>query len=253
MKILRIVMGYKKLIQSGNLVETYEYQYGYFGHGQVKRARKASRSRSKMRNRRPDNLLRLKKEFGRLVRSNLARSQAPLFITFTMFETVPVRQAYRAYNRFIQRLRARYGKSFRYVVVPEFQGDIDFFGREKIDRGAVHFHGLFWELPVTEKGERQSRNLQWLWRRGYVDCVQTDGSLKLVAYMSKYLLKAMQDERLIYQKSYVASRNAFRPVSTTFGSVFQYLGDIVGDTVPEKVMEFETLWMGRCKYTRYVL
>lgn len=246
-------MGYSKLIQSGKLVEIYDYQLDYIPRSIKSRTRKTRCKRVASRNRRPDNLFRLKRYFERIVRSNLLGGKAPLFVTLTMYETVPIRLAYRSFSRFIQRLRARYGKDFRYVAVPEFQGDVDFSGYWKALRGAVHFHVLFWFLPITEQGERQKRYIQWSWRRGFVDCVQTDGSVKLAGYMSKYVFKAMYDERLGNQKAYVCSRNILRPVSVSYASAFRYLNDIVGDSLPDHVSNFNSAWLGNCQYRRYVL
>jgi len=247
-------MGYKKLIQSGSLVETYEYQYNNIAvmrGGQRKRERNCKRS--KERNRRPDNVFRIQRHFKRIVRSNLVRGECPLLVTLTMYETVSVRRAYRSFSRFIQRLRNQYGKVFKYVAVPEFQGDISISGEVKPEGGAVHFHVLFWGLNITPNEEKSKRHLQWAWRRGYVDCIQTNGSVQLAGYLTKYLFKAVSNERLGNEKAYVCSRNILRPVQTSFSTVFDYLNEIVGDTPPEKVVQFESLWLGWCKYSRYVL
>jgi len=235
-------MGYKKLIQSGNLVETYEYKQDYIERRIKSRTRAVRCVRTSVRNRRADNLRRLTTKFARLVRANLVGSNPPLFCTFTMLEVVPVGNAYRLLSRCIQRLRIRYGKAFRYVAVPEYQ-----------KRGAVHFHLLIWGLGVTVENERQERNIQRAWRYGYVDCVQTDGHVKLARYLAKYMQKTMSDERLISQKAYVASRNVLRPVCTTFSSAFYYLNEIIGDTIPQKVKQFKTQWLGECKYSQYVI
>lgn len=247
-------MGYRKLIQSGNLIETYEYKLDNIPRRANQRKREKNRSHIASRNRRPDNLYRLKGRFTRLIRSNLYGSEAPLFVTLTMYETVSVRRAYRSFSRFVQRLRARYGKAFKYVAVPEFQGNVySRTGELKEYGGAVHFHALFWFLPITPQKERSRRILQWAWRRGYVDCIQTDGSVKLAGYLGKYLFKAMHDERIGYQKAYVASRNVLRPVQVSYASAFQYLSEIVGGITPSVVRQFETQWLGTCKYTRYLL
>lgn len=250
-------MGYKKLVKSGNLIETYEYKYDPIPRKPGRVQGKVCSKRTKTRNRRADNLLRIKRYFARIVRCNLHGGEGSLFVTFTMYETVPLRKAYHSFSRCIQRLRNQYGKSFRYVAVPEFQGDITFSGKRKLNGGAVHFHALFWGLPITPRQERQKRYIQWCWRRGYVDCVQTDGSVKIVGYLTKYLLKSLQAKRLGNSKAYVCSRNVMRPVSLPFATstqLFYYINEVVGEGAqPSQVRSFETQWLGTCKYSRYVV
>jgi len=235
-------MGYKILQQSGNLVETYEYKYDYIQRRIKSRTRAVRRRGVAIRNRRADNLYRLGGKFSRLVRANLVGGKAPLFVTFTVFEDVSVGIAYNYLSRCIQRLRGGFGKTFRYVAVPEFT-----------KRGRIHFHMLVWGLDYEAETERSKRYIQWAWRRGFVDCIQTDGSPKLAGYLTKYMRKSMSDERLISEKAYVCSRNVMRSVRSTFSTAFQYLSEIVGDSKPNKVSVYKTQWLGNCKYTRYLL
>ena len=186
-------MGHSILLVSGKYIDLYEYERNYVKSERRERARRADSKIVKSRNRRQDNLLRLKRGFVRVVRPNLTGGENPFFFTFTMFEVVSVRCAYGIFTRFIQRLRGRFGKSFYYIAVPEFQ-----------KRGAVHFHALFWGMPdevllsegclgkwnkrsksrerfvewLNRKGYgisqlRNERRIQHLWSYGFVDCVPT--------------------------------------------------------------------------------
>jgi len=263
-------MGYKKMVQSGNLIETYEYQYDVIPRKPRSRTRTAKRRRSPDNLRRPDNILRLRNSFERLVRANLGRGEAPLFLTVTMHAITPIGEAYRIFTGYVQRLRTRFGKSFRYVAVPEFQ-----------KRGAVHFHCLVWGWPdqvflhegslgkiengtrarisrwLNTKGYgiselRNDRELQHLWGYGFIDCIPTDGHTKIAGYLAKYMSKAMLDKRLRNKKAYVASRNALRPVSLSYASAFTFIEEIIGDTQPEVVSKFTSEWLGNATYKRYV-
>jgi len=237
-------MGYVKLVRSGNLIELYEYQKNLPDRGRKQKKDRERRSVSVKR--RADNVERCRKAFTRLVRSNIDGITMPALCTFTMADVVSIDRAYRCFTQFVQRFRRVFGTAFRYIAVPEFQ-----------ERGAVHFHVIFW--GVSQKAilnERHTRQIQHLWGRGYVDCILTDGSVKLAGYLSKYMRKAMWDERLGRQKAYSSSRSVLRPVSlTSRTSVDVSLGVWGGvdnfDVV--KVSEFDTMWLGHCRKTSYLV
>lgn len=252
-------MGYQKICRSGNFLEIYEYQKDL----PVRKSRKKT-DRIKYRgssSRRADNVARLKRDFTRLVRANLVGDTSPAFFTFTMVEVVRIELAYRFFTEFVQRFRRLYGKHTRYIAVPEFQ-----------ERGAVHFHVLWWGLPkelienetpkkqivegvVSEK--RGDRAIQHVWGRGFVDCVSTDGSPKLAFYLAKYMQKTLQDDRLYRQKSYTCSRNVLRKVSfKTKTSAFHALeawGVDLSTTEPLLEKRFDTYWLGKGRYRCYLL
>jgi len=253
-------MGYTKVIQSGNIIEVYEYSGNLTQRKKRKRESYIRRARSTSR--RGDNVNRLQKNFVRLVRSNLTGSECPAFFTLTVAEVVRVELGYRFFTEFISRLRRVFGKHFKYIAVPEFQV-----------RGAIHFHVLFWgfkkevienEVPsVKTFGEggniklgevkRGSRFFQRLWQRGTVDCFLTDGSPKLASYVSKYMSKALFDDRLLAQKAYICSRNVMRSVSLKTSTVLNFASGIWGIDLKKPVVEkhFDTHWLGKGRYRLY--
>jgi hypothetical protein len=254
-------MGYSKVIQSGNVVEIYEYSKDLSPRKKRKRENKGRYS--KLATRRGDNVLRLKKHFVRLVRANLGGIECPVFLTLTMVEVVRIELAYGFFTEFVSRVRRLYGKTFRYIAVPEFQ-----------ERGAVHFHVLAWGLPkeiienevpsiktIGEGGDiklgeikRGTRTLQRIWARGTVDCFLTDGSDKLAFYVSKYMSKALHDDRLLRQKAYVCSRNVMRPVSIPSSIAISTAPEIWGIDLENPLKEkfFDTQWLGRGRYRVYL-
>jgi len=125
-------MNYIKFIKSGNLLEYFEYEKT----PHVSRKKKINTGRKKSSSRRVDNVKRLKRQFVRIVRSNIEGVGVPVFFTFTMVEVVRIDVAYRLFTAFIQRFRKEFGADTRYIAVPEFQ-----------KRGAVHFHALIWGVP----------------------------------------------------------------------------------------------------------
>lgn len=235
-------MAYVKIIQSGNTYEIYKYEKEppIPNRKGTKRPRDGQR---RPRKRTGLNLERTRKNFVRIVRSNLTGTECPSLITLTMRDIVSIDLAYSCLTSFNNCLRKQFGKDFRYVAVPEFQ-----------KRGAVHFHILYWGLPIEIiENERRNRTLQNIWSLGYVDCLPTDGSPKLAGYLAKYMSKSMSDDRIIGQKAYSCSRNVMRPVSHS---------DFLGFTLPDEFWEggdnvltqrtFETKWMGSCNYQMIV-
>jgi len=218
------------------------------------------------RPRREDSIRRAARSFRRIVRSNLGGDAKPALLTLTMHQKLSYASSVTIFSKFAVRLRRLYGVGFRYIAVPEFQ-----------KRGAVHWHILIWGLPdhvacqgyfegrgkyrhfaetcaETRSCERSTRFIQRLWLRGFCDCIETDGSVKLSGYLAKYLSKTMRDIRLRGKRAYYASRNIMRPMSVSGHVVAQFLDVLVDvDKSPLHSREFETEWLGKCHYKIYEL
>ena len=203
----------------------------------------------------PPNVLQIKKRqdsvrhavlaFKRLILANLAGCLPPLFFTFTYSENqTNLGIAYKDFEAFIKRMRYKFGQDFSYIAVPEFQ-----------KRGSVHFHTLFWGLPSDLcKTERRTRLVASLWRKGFIDVIETDGNDKLSSYLAKYMSKSYADQRLYAKKAYRCSRNIVRPVveSPLAGSWF------LRDVYPQYFIdppcvdkEFLTQWCGKGRFRLY--
>jgi len=197
---------------------------------------------------REDNTKRASVAFRRLVLCNLSGSENPILFTATYRENKrEVSEAFRDFSSFIQALRYKFGSSFRYICVPEFQR-----------RGAVHFHTLFWGLQKELLGiQRQwpSNTIDcYYWNYGFTFVKNTDGRPNLASYLAKYMAKAFQDPRLVGKKAYVVSRNVIRP---QFGNVSDLgisylLDDYCGvDNFPIQKREYLTQYLGNCCYELY--
>jgi len=238
-------MGHIKFIQSGSLLERYDYAKSL----PIRRKQPKIRPRSDRNlfvvRRSHESIRRAQRGFRRLVRANLVGGERPALLTLTMFQKLPLSASSRIFTRFIARLRRENGRDFRYIAVPEFQ-----------KRGAVHFHVLLWGLHQYAISEASTRYFARLWLRGFCDCIITDGSIKLAGYLSKYMSKAMQDIRLGGEKAYYASRNSLRPVSISADSLALFKLEVIqqevihtGELIHER--EFDTPWLGRCTYKKY--
>lgn len=249
-------MGYNKIISYGNTIELYEYERDIIrikprivnvGKRKLDDKNMGTNGDDNLSERklgkRQDNARRAELAFRRIVASNLEGSSRPLLITLTYRENIiDLKRAYKDLSSFIQSLRYKYGKIFKYICVPEFQ-----------KRGAVHYHALFWGLPKKIfLLERKNREIARLWARGYVFIKETDGNQKLSFYLSKYMSKAFVDPRLKNQKCYVASRNILRPkvikgVSYSgIGIIFDEYGVDENKALVDR--EYLTSWLGKGRY-----
>lgn len=259
------------------MLEVYEFERELNVHTRRKKRKKTPvQGDRRLCPPRYDNIIRKRKEFSRLVRANLVGIEKPALLTLTMYEVSSLKSAYKVFTIFIQRLRLRYGSDFRYITVPEFQ-----------KRGAVHFHMILWVKKATKKGgllekalnkkvklkkpkkaceksvilrktilqERKQRIIQNMWQYGYVDSITTDGNVKLVGYLTKYMSKSLQDVRLMGQKSYIASRNILRPVSIPFKAAVGFSKDLwnldLSTALPLHEKHFPTQWLGKGRYRQY--
>lgn len=249
-------MAYRKFIRFGNNLETYEYEREPVRHKRTRRKnnpnggdmglgvdRKDTLSERQLGNRQ-NNSRRSALVFRRLVSANLSGSELPILVTLTYKENVAdIKVGYKNYRSFIQALRHKYGKAFKYICVPEFQR-----------RGAVHFHAMFWGLPAELLlQERKTRELAMIWGHGFVYLKETDGHERLSSYLSKYMSKAFVDSRLRNQKSYVASRNIQRPVVGKGINAMWIIEEdfLEGKEVEIKERAYHTQWLGECKHRHF--
>jgi len=185
----------------------------------------------------------------RIIIANLARFGNPVFASITYAENMcDVARSREDWKAFVLRARYQYGSEFRYVCTTEFQ-----------ERGAVHFHALIWGLPDDAVAtERSTRLFATTWGHGFADLVDTDGSPKLGTYVSKYISKYFNDERLWGYRLYLCSRNVVYPVIDRGAILSMYLGDVegvpdlsTGVTVHES--EYDTQSLGRAHYKKLYL
>lgn len=245
-------MGFVKIISYSNTLEIYEYEKDLVVLGGRTRTRKVDSCvydvssggddsfQERQEGKRRDNARRAALAFRRIVASNFGGSAPPLLVTLTYRDNfTDLGGAYKHYSAFNQSLRYKYGKTFRYICVPEFQ-----------KRGAVHFHALYWGLPEEIfLLERKTRTLAGLWGKGFVYLKETDGNEKLSHYLTKYMSKAFVDPRLKNQKCYTASRNIKRPYiqsgTLNVPIILEEYG-VTKEAVVDK--KYLTNWLGAGRY-----
>lgn len=119
------------------------------------------------------------------------------FITLTFKDEIrDVKEANRRFKQFVQRMRYKYS-DFKYLAVIEFQ--------DKNRGGVVHYHMLA-KLPFIK-----AKEIQDIWRNGYIKINAIEHVDNLGAYVVKYMNKDTEDTRLQDIKAYNYSKNLIKP------------------------------------------
>lgn len=224
-----------KVIRCGDVIEVYEYEHEpyipdkrndkdpmtlYLLTGEEKYLEGLNRPKwlteAMKRDKRRSNGNAARSNFRRLVLANFTGQTNFVTLTFRdgltdrhgdPIDIQSVEQSNKLFDQFMKRLRRAYGVDFKYTVVIEFQ--------DKSGRGAVHYHMLA-DLGITWSSELECRAIerdfaQSLWKNGFVDLKDVEHVDNLGAYMSKYMTKRMDDQRLAGKKAYRTSQNLIRP------------------------------------------
>lgn len=140
--------------------------------------------------------------FFRLVHHNNYIADSVDFITLTFAVDYDYRDALKQLSTFFQRFKRTYKFNLKYINVPEYT-----------KKGRVHFHLLVYNLPhEISHTERETRNLQRLYQRGYLDIRHTSNrSPKIAQYMAKYLSKSITDKTIKHKRFFNTSRNIDKP------------------------------------------
>jgi len=264
-------MGYTKIVQFGDLVEIYEYQNklnrkektpsklqaerlanptasnGSYATLDVRKKRQklallhAKQSRTYERSKR--SIRRSQMAFFRLVHHNNCLAKTIHFLTITFAYDVTYPEASRHVRRFMEKIkRARPDLSLSYISVPELT-----------KKGRFHFHLLVYGLPPeTQKTERNTRNFQRLFQRGFIDLVFAyDASEKIAGYMAKYMAKSFSDSRYETVRGYNASRNIAKITSHGSNSLAEYTDLILSDVFDDlETKVYHVPYLGACQYKK---
>lgn len=188
----------KKMIISGDIVEIYEYKnpilegydikkYHECGRGFVANDEDKKINRSKSLNR-ASNRVR------RLINANVGEHSK--FITLTFKENITdLKSANYEFKKFKQRLEYEIGYKLQYLAVIEFQ-----------KRGAIHYHVIMFNCPYVK-----NKDLNSIWGNGYVKINKINHVDNVGAYITKYMTKDSNDNRLIGEKMWFSSKGLEEP------------------------------------------
>jgi hypothetical protein len=170
----------------------------------------------------------------RLLLAALSIYASPLLVTLTFAGDASDSQyASDALTDFQKRLRLEYPDSAS-LFVPELS-----------PKGRIHFHGLLFGLPPSlgdiKKSrrtifigtERTDRGIAKLWREGFVDLQQTDGSVGLAYYLVKYLNKEAGHLLFVGMRVPRVSHGFPKPLEYR-GEHAEYITSKLSDLKPER-------------------
>jgi hypothetical protein len=189
----------KKIIISGPIIEYIEFEKPYWKDFEVPNRQNKSRHTKEgwfLIDNREKSLRRAKNEIRRLINANSDIFDKFITLTFQKNET-DLDYCNYEFKKFIQRLKYNYG-NIEYIVVVEFQ-----------KRGAVHYHLL------CNLGYVRNSTLRKIWGNGFVKINRIDRVDNLGAYVTKYMQKDINDERLQGRKSYFRSKGLKEPITYT--------------------------------------
>ena len=250
-----------KIIISGSTIESYEYKeksvlYDFSNGRRGKPRRKImvvnEASQQRKIESRQRSMQRASSTLRRLVNSNAwkwnrpdNKAYLPVFATFTFKEDVrDIKTANKIFSHFIKRLnydvvddkQAR----LKYVTVIEFQD----FSRD----GVVHYHTIFFNLPLVLKD-----TLAEIWGQGFVGIRKIDRIDNAGAYVSKYMVKHFEDDRLDGQKRYFSSRGLLKPIIVRDQSTAREILTHIPRKYIAKQKDFVSKQQGKVSYTQHKL
>lgn len=234
-----------KVIISGGVIEVYDYEKpvmkGYKSNGGRD---KEANEEGKEKNRK-DSLRRARQEVRRIVNANVGAYGEQLtakFITLTFGDNVTdLDVAHYEFKKFIQRLNYLvYGTkvaNLRYTAVPEFQ-----------KRGAVHYHVVIYNLPYIKADV-----IEKVWGNGFIKINKIDDVDNVGAYICKYMVKDLDDERLRGRKCYFNSRGLFKPVVIEDEKKTETIKQSLPDELMTVSKQYENEHLGKISYRQYNL
>jgi len=188
-----------RLVISGDTLELFRYKQSYFYNWINQKKSAPTRGESSLIPKREDNIKRAVANLRRLVQCNQEdQIEKPKFLTLTYKENIQdLNLANPDFSIFTKEVRETYG-NMKYIAVPEFQ-----------ERGAVHYHALYFNLPFIQdfKGE-----MSRLWPHGSTKIEAVRSMNAMPRYISKYMTKSLADVRTSGRKSFFTSRNLLKPI-----------------------------------------
>jgi len=246
-------MGYMRILQYGNVTETYEYEknrtstkgryVSSLTKSRAKKARELAKAHGSYK-RSKRSVLRSVYSFYRLCHHNNVMASTVNFFTLTFGYDCTYKEACRYVAQFMERIKKAYPKvPVSYISVSE-----------RTKKGRFHFHLLVYDLPTeTTVRERETRNFQRLFRRGYVDIRPASHiTAGIAGYMAKYMGKAFSDEENETTRGYNCSRNIRKPYGAGSNTLCGYSDLIIPteDIAKSEKREYDVPYLGKCLYTR---
>jgi len=244
----------KKIIQSGDILEIYEYEHGYLKgfkmpdneiKGSIDNISPKDKEDSRERA-----LSRAKKDLRRLINSNVGqygREFTAKFLTLTFGENITdIDRANYEFTKFIKRLNYYLFRTkkanLKYTTVIEFQ-----------KRGAIHYHTIIYNMPYVK-----ANDIANVWENGFIKINKIDEVDNVGAYVGEYLGQAEkgqghdpEDDRLQGRKSYFSSRGLLKPIEITDKKIVEQVASALPSQNMTYSADFENEHLGKISYKQY--
>lgn len=235
----------EKIIISGDVIEHIKYEYPQrFGdqrpentgrseiasdeQKEINRGKVLERDRKEIRNSVNANVSQYKDDTGRII--------TPKFFTRTFaLNITDMDYANEENEKFMRKLKNLTGYELKYKTVVEFQ-----------DRGAIHYHTIFFNLPYTHW-----KKIKKLWEHGTIKINKINDVGNVGAYFCKYLTKANSDDRLKGRKCYFSSRGLFKPKIEIEKSRVKLLVDSLPSSSKTYKSTYHNDYTGKIEYAQY--
>ena len=245
----------KKIVQSGDIIEIYDYSKGYlkgYENTRTDSGRKKGVVSDDYDKHRKQVLQRAKRDLRRLINANVGqygKEFTAKFLTLTFKENVQdIKQANYEFKKFIKRLNYKlYGTkkaNLKYTTVIEFQ-----------KRGAIHYHTILYNMPYLKADEIAN-----IWENGFIKINKIDEVDNVGAYVGEYLGqaekgqgKSAEDDRLRGQKTHFSSRGLFKPVEITDKKIVEQVTAALLNEKATYSATFENEHLGNITYKQYNL
>ena len=242
-----------KVVVSGKHVEVYKYKKQVWREFESNKEDKPQKEPKQlnafeqmeiMKQKQQYSINRTRTEIRRLINSN---PQLTKFMTLTFAKsTTDLKEANYIFNQFIKRMNYKY-PDFKYLAIPEFQKDIDHFGKIKPNGGSVHYH-LLCEMPFIHY-----REITEIWGQGNIDIRTLNNVDNIGAYVCKYLSKDMFDERTFGKKKFFRSQSLSEPIELLGYWAMKFVEKVCFSLAPVFEKTFESEWVGEVEYQAYTL
>ncbi len=166
----------------------------------------------------------LRRARGRIMRLVNSNPDLKSFLTLTFDSQkfnrafVDLKECNLIFSNFIKRLKRRF-PDLKYLAIPEFQSD--YYHRTQIKKehgGNIHYH-LLCNLPFIDNAK-----LAQIWGHGFININNIRHVSRVGSYVAKYIGKALYDRRFFRSKRLFYSRKLNRPITIlTSPKVKEYL------------------------------
>jgi len=244
-----------KIIQSGDIIEIYDYSQGYikgFTDKTEKTGRKSDYKSENYEEHRKQVLQRAKRDLRRLINANHGQygdQFTSKFLTLTFGDLITdVKEANYEFQKFIKRLNYLVFNTkkanLKYNTVIEFQ-----------KRGAIHYHVIIYNMPFTKQ-----KIIEETWGNGFIKINKIDDVDNVGAYVAEYLGNAEKgqgkdvfDDRLQGKKSYFSSRGLYKPIEITDKKIVEQVATALPSENLTYSATFENEHLGNIIYKQYNL